>query len=95
MLIYGNTTDYLTTYYVWLEIRSPRVGSLDWVIMLCSWTRHFTFTVPLPTQEYRDPHTWVLVKLVNCLAYLAKSSKVTCGGLIRREGSKFPKRRSA
>ena len=24
----------------------------DWVIVLCSWARHFTLTVPLSTQEY-------------------------------------------
>ena len=27
-------------------------SSPDWVIVLCSWARHFTLTVPLSTQEY-------------------------------------------
>ena len=29
-------------------------------IVLCSWARHFTFTVPLFTQEYK----WVLANLL-------------------------------
>ena len=26
---------------------------LGWVIVLCSWARHFTLTVPLSTREYK------------------------------------------
>ena len=26
---------------------------MDWVIVLCSWARHFTLTVSLSTQEYK------------------------------------------
>ena len=35
------------------------------VIVLCSWARHFTLTVPLSTQEYK----WVLA---NCQGNLTK-----------------------
>ena len=30
-----------------------RVPDRDRVIVLCSWARHFTLTVPLSTQEYK------------------------------------------
>ena len=33
----------------------PGVRALAGVTVLCSWTRHFTITVPLSTQE----HKWV------------------------------------
>ena len=36
--------------------REARVRILAGVIVLCSWARHFTLTVPLSTQEY---HEWV------------------------------------
>ena len=29
------------------------VSALVWVIVLCSWARHFTLTLPLSTQEYK------------------------------------------
>ena len=42
------------------------------VIVLCSWTRHFTLTVPVSTQE----HKWVLV---NCQGNLIKCwGRATC-----------------
>ena len=44
------------------------------VIVLCSWTRHFTLTVPLYTQEYK----WVPA---NCQGNLTKYWEVTCDGL--------------
>ena len=28
-------------------------SSPGWIIVLCSWARHFTLTVPLSTQEYK------------------------------------------
>ena len=37
-----------------LDSRSRGPGSSPgWVIVLCSWARHFTLTVPLSTQEKR------------------------------------------
>ena len=42
------------------------------VIVLCSWARHFTLTVPLSTQEYK----WVP----------AKCWGVTCDGLATHPG---------
>ena len=33
--------------------RAVRVRSLAGDIVLCSWARHFTLTVPLSTQEYK------------------------------------------
>ena len=46
----------------WLECLTPdlvvRVRILAGDIVLCSWARHFTLTVPLSTQVYR----WVLAK---------------------------------
>ena len=44
------------------------------VIVLCSWVRHFTRTVPLSTQEYK----WVPA---NCQGNLKKCLGVTCDGL--------------
>jgi len=37
-----------------------RVRALVGVIVLCSWARHFTLTVPLSTQVYK----WVSVNLI-------------------------------
>ena len=41
----------------WLVCSSPdrevRVQALAWDIVLCSWERHLTLTVPLSTQEYK------------------------------------------
>ena len=44
------------------------------VIVLCSWARHFTLTVPLSTQEYK----WVPA---NYQGNLTESWGVTCDGL--------------
>ena len=62
----------------WLVRSSPdravRVQALAGDIVLCSWARHLTLTVPLSTQEYK----WVLANywgnLTNCWG-------VTCDGL--------------
>ena len=48
----------------WLARSTPeralRVQALAGGIVLCSWARHFTLTVPLSTQEYK----WVLANLM-------------------------------
>ena len=44
------------------------------VIVLCSWARHFTLTVPLSTQEYK----WVPT---------TKCWRVTCDGLASHPGA--------
>ena len=49
------------------------------VIVLCSWARHFTLTVPLSTQEYK----WVPA---NCQGNLTKCWKVTCDKLASHPG---------
>ena len=49
------------------------------VIVLCSWARHFTLTVPLSTQEYK----WVLA---TCQGNLTKCLEVTCDGLASHPG---------
>ena len=49
------------------------------VIVLCSWVRHFTLTVPLSTQEYK----WVPA---NCQGNLTKCWGVTCDGLASHPG---------
>ena len=49
------------------------------VIVLCSWARHFTLTVPLSTQEYK----WVPA---NCQGNLTKCGEVTCDGLASLPG---------
>ena len=48
-------------------------------IVLCSWARHFTFTVPLSTQVYK----WVPA---NCWGNLTNCGEVTCDGLASRAG---------
>ena len=53
-----------------------------WVIVLCSWARHFTLTVPLSNQEYK----WVLAKTVretgqNAGGYLRWTSVPSQGGV--------------
>ena len=48
-------------------------------IVLCSWARHFTLTVPLSTQEYK----WVPV---NCQGNQKKCWEVTCDGLASHPG---------
>ena len=40
--------------------RPVRVGALAGDIVLCSWARHFTLTVPLSTQVYK----WVPANLM-------------------------------
>ena len=49
------------------------------VIVLCSWAKHFTLTVPLSTQEYK----WVPA---NCQGNLMKCWGVTCDGLAFHPG---------
>ena len=49
------------------------------VIVLCSWARHFTLTVPLSTQEYK----WAPA---NCQGNLTKCWGVTCDGLASHPG---------
>ena len=48
----------------WLVRSTPeqvvRVQALAGDIVLCSWARHFTLTVPLSTQVYK----WVLINLM-------------------------------
>ena len=48
------------------------------VIVLCSWTGHFTLTVPLSTQELWVP--------ANCQGNLTKCLEVTCDGLASHPG---------
>ena len=59
--------------------REVRVRALAGVIVLCSWARHFTLTVPLSTQEYK----WVPA---NCQENLTKCLGVTCDGLASHTG---------
>ena len=49
------------------------------VVVLCSWARHFTLTVPLSTQEYK----WALP---NCQGNQTKCWGVTCDGLASHPG---------
>ena len=49
------------------------------VIVLCSWAKHFTLTVPLSTQEYK----WVPA---NCQGNLTKCWEVTCDVLASQPG---------
>ena len=48
----------------WLVHSSPdqalRVGAVAWDIVLSSWVRHLSLTVPLSTQVYK----WVLANLM-------------------------------
>ena len=59
--------------------RAVRVRTLAGDIVLCSWARHVTLTVPLFTQVYK----WVPA---NCWANLINCGKVTCDGLASRPG---------
>ena len=54
-----------------------RVRALAGDIVLCSWARHFTLTVPLSTQEYK----WVPAI---CWGNLTNCGEVTCDGLASR-----------
>ena len=49
------------------------------VIVLCSWARHFTLTVPLSTQEYK----WLPA---NCQGKLTKCWEVTSDGIASHPG---------
>ena len=59
--------------------RAVRVRALAGDIVLCSWTRHLTLTVPLSTQVY----IWVPAK---CWGNLTNCREVTCDGLASRPG---------
>ena len=67
----------------WLVRSTPdrafRVRALAGDIVLCSWERHFTLTVPLSTQVYK----WVPA---NCWGNLTNCGEVTCDGLASRPG---------
>ena len=60
------------------ESRGPG-SSPGRVIVLCSWAKHFTLTMPLSTQEYK----WVPA---NCQGNLTKCWEVTCDGLASHPG---------
>ena len=63
-----------------LDSRSKGLGlSPGWVIVLCSWARHFTLTVPLSTKEYK----WVPA---TCQGNLTKCWRVTCDGVASHPG---------
>ena len=67
----------------WLVRSSPdravRVRALAGDIMLCSWARHFTLTVPLSTGSINGYRRIVGENLTNCWG-------VTCGGLASSPG---------
>ena len=42
----------------WIPDRAVLVRALAGVIVLCSWARHFTLTVPLSTQDSRSCTTF-------------------------------------
>ena len=48
-------------------------------IVLCSWARHFTLTVPFSTQEYK----WVPA---NCQGNQTRCWEATCDGLASNPG---------
>ena len=57
--------------------RAVKVRALAGDIVLCSWARHFTLTMPLSTQVYK----WVPA---NCWGNLTNCGGVTCDGLASR-----------
>jgi len=59
--------------------RVVRVRALAGDIVLYSWARHLTLTVPLSTQVYK----WVPV---NCWGNLTNCGGMTCDGLASRPG---------
>ena len=59
--------------------RAVRVRALAGDIVLCSWARHFTLTVPLSFQVYK----WVRA---NCWGNLTNCGELTCDGLASRPG---------
>ena len=64
-----------------LVLRSSGAGSSPGRrdIVLCSWARHFTLTVPLSTQVYK----WVQA---NCWGNLTTCVGVVCDGLASNPG---------
>ena len=68
---------------LWLVRSTPerevRVLSLAGDILLCSWERHLTLTVPLSTQLYKLVPAKFWGNLTNC-------GKVTCDGAASRPG---------
>ena len=58
---------------------SGQVQALARDIMLCSWARHFTLTVPLSTQECKGV-------LANCWGNVTNFWGVTCDGLASSPG---------
>ena len=67
----------------WLVQSTPnwvvQVRALAGDIVLCSWARHFTPTVPLSTQVYK--RVWA-----NCWGYLTNCGEGTCYGLASHPG---------
>ena len=59
--------------------RVVRIQVLAGDIVLCSWTRHLTLTVPLSTQVYK----WVPA---NCRGNVTNCRGVTCDGLAFHPG---------
>ena len=59
--------------------RAVRVRALAGDIVLCSWARYFSLTVPLSTQVYK----WVPA---NYWGNLTICGEVTCDGLASRPG---------
>ena len=62
-----------------LDSGASAPGSSPGDIVLCSWARHFTRTVPLSAQVYK----WVPA---NCSGNLTNCGKVTCDELASRPG---------
>ena len=62
------------------SLRGPGSSPLSArVIVLCSWAKHFTLTLPFSTQEYK----WLPA---NCQGNLRKCWEVTCDGLASHPG---------
>ena len=59
--------------------RAVQVQALAGDIVLCSWARHFTLTVPLSTQVYKQ--IWA-----NCWGNLTNYGEGTCDGLASHPG---------
>ena len=60
------------------------------VIVLCSWARHFTLTVPLSTQEYK----WVPAKcwgvLDGMLVHRSRNNNIPSLLMLQKPGSHGP-----
>ena len=63
----------------WIPERAVRVRALARDIVLCSWARRLTLTVPLSTHVYK----WVPP---NCWENLTGCGEVTCDALASRSG---------